>query len=1061
MIPRTFPSSVASNGSRQMIVYFLPSVSGLTRWVDYIPVKFTTVATAATENTYNQNGYIPVVSLSSIAGATPFKEYVPVFLDSSAADADVWDVTITGFIPVGTAGIGGAALYLDFAATTSLDPRITFSRTTNATVTGSNGLIRNAPMNLLTFSEQFDNAVWVKTGSTVSANNTAAPNGTITADKLVETAATGIHEILQPVNVANGAISVNFYAKAAERSKFRLDMTDLTSGDSFADFDLTSVSATSGSNGSWSNVSTTIVSAGDGWYRCNMTATKGAGTTVGVKFQLNNGGGISYAGTAGSGLFIWGAQLEVGSTATTYNPTTVKNLLGYTEHFDNAAWTKSNAFVQTNLFTYSQDFDNAAWTTSGATVTANNAIAPDGTLTADTIASASGFAQYLQQSILATAGQQITYSFYILKTAATVDGLYGGFSVEFRTESTPLAEYGATINSDSGSLIAASGWGTAGFASSSVIDAGAYWRVIAVPPAAPATTTVVRVYHGVAGYFLNGTRLGTGSSSKVLWGAQLVLGTSAGDYKATYAAAAAVGYTDIYGQPFAQKLVESATAAEHRCFGPAVNVTAGAPSVFSFYAKAAERSVVAAAFTGPGVSNSVVGCYINLTTQAVTNFGAAPTSTTVTAIGNDWYRISLLYTATATAAIYPQVYTIQTAGTISYTGDGTSGIYIFGAQLSDSASVDPYVYQPVAAPTSTAYYGPRFDYDPVTLAPKGLLIEEQRTNLCLYSESFQSGPWTQNNATDIANSTVAPNGTTTADTLVASVGTAAHTITSGALNPAAGIAASVYAKMGTASVIQLFIGGTATPYANFDLSVGTATAFGSGTAASITPVGNGWYRCVMTTTLTTATSLQIGIVPSTSSARAASWTATGTETVFIWGAQLEAGAFATSYIPTVASQVTRAADSASMIGNNFARWYNQTEGSFFASMDYMSATTTAWVLASHSGVAATTNDYLAFVKNSGAAHRQTIVASGASQGNLDVSGAVAGVVYKYAGCYKTNDAAFTVGGATPLTDSTVTLPVPNSLQVGNLFNQYLNGHIQRLAYYPRRLANSELQSITS
>jgi hypothetical protein len=188
---------------------------------------------------------------------------------------------------------------------------------------------------------------------------------------------------------------------------------------------------------------------------------------------------------------------------------------------------------------------------------------------------------------------------------------------------------------------------------------------------------------------------------------------------------------------------------------------------------------------------------------------------------------------------------------------------------------------------------------------------------------------------------------------------------------------------------------------------------------------------------------------------------TGTGTFFVWGAQLEAGAFATSYIPTVASQVTRAADSASMIGNNFARWYNQTEGSFFASMDYMSATTTAWVLASHSGVAATTNDYLAFVKNSGAAHRQTIVASGASQGNLDVSGAVAGVVYKYAGCYKTNDAAFTVGGATPLTDSTVTLPVPNSLQVGNLFNQYLNGHIQRLAYYPRRLANSELQSITS
>ncbi len=147
MIPRTFPSSVAANGSTQMIVYFLPSVSGLTRWVDYIPVKFTTVASAATENTYNQDGYIPVASLSSIAGFTPFKEYVPVFLDGSAVDADVWDVSITGFIPVGDAGIGGAALYLDFTATTTLDPRITFARSSTATFTGSNGLIQTAAIN--------------------------------------------------------------------------------------------------------------------------------------------------------------------------------------------------------------------------------------------------------------------------------------------------------------------------------------------------------------------------------------------------------------------------------------------------------------------------------------------------------------------------------------------------------------------------------------------------------------------------------------------------------------------------------------------------------------------------------------------------------------------------------------------------------------------------------------------------------------------------------------------------------------------------------------------------
>lgn len=113
MIPRTFPSSVASNGSAQMIVYFLPFVSGLTRWVDYIPVQYTTASTSTTENTYNQNGYIPVASLSSISGLTPFKEYVPVYLDNSATD--VWKVNITGFIPVGVAGVGGIP-YALFAA---------------------------------------------------------------------------------------------------------------------------------------------------------------------------------------------------------------------------------------------------------------------------------------------------------------------------------------------------------------------------------------------------------------------------------------------------------------------------------------------------------------------------------------------------------------------------------------------------------------------------------------------------------------------------------------------------------------------------------------------------------------------------------------------------------------------------------------------------------------------------------------------------------------------------------------------------------------------------------
>jgi hypothetical protein len=181
----------------------------------------------------------------------------------------------------------------------------------------------------------------------------------------------------------------------------------------------------------------------------------------------------------------------------------------------------------------------------------------------------------------------------------------------------------------------------------------------------------------------------------------------------------------------------------------------------------------------------------------------------------------------------------------------------------------------------------------------------------------------------------------------------------------------------------------------------------------------------------------------------------------IWGAQLEAGAFATSYIPTVASQVTRSADICTITAPMFAPWYNQSEGTFVVGVSYLNAANTAWVWAAHSGPPASTNDYMAHVKNSAAINRQTIVAAGVSQGNLEFSGAAAETIYQMAGAYRLNDAAFTVNGAAVGTDATVTLPTPNALAVGNLFNQYLSGHIRSIRYYPFRASNNQLQALTT
>jgi hypothetical protein len=252
----------------------------------------------------------------------------------------------------------------------------------------------------------------------------------------------------------------------------------------------------------------------------------GASTSAGYSFSLGGGSVPSgttrfqFTATTTTTYVNFAAAVSTAGSFSIDN-ITVKELPG-NHRFQTTSANRPVVSARVNLLTKTEDFGDAAWTKAGVTVTANTTTAPDGTTTADTIAaSGGGFTQNLSQQVAVTAGQQLTYTFYILKTAGTTNGLYGGFSVEFRTAVTPLAEYGATINSDAGSLIAASGWGTAGFASSSVVDAGNYWHITGVTPAAPALTTVVRVYHGVAGYFLNGTRSGTGASSKVLWGADL------------------------------------------------------------------------------------------------------------------------------------------------------------------------------------------------------------------------------------------------------------------------------------------------------------------------------------------------------------------------------------------------------------------------------------------------------------------------------------------------------------------------------------------------------------
>jgi hypothetical protein len=173
--------------------------------------------------------------------------------------------------------------------------------------------------NLLTYTEQFDNAVWTKIQATITTNAIVAPDGTTTAEAFTETLPTAQHAIFQTVNIASSVYTLSVFAKQGSGAQRWLTLYPQGSGIAAAAiFDLTSGSVTS--TGLAQFISASISAAGNNWYRCSITFT-GATTGVNCVSYLSNSSNTfapSYAGDGTSGVYLWGAQLELGSTASLY-----------------------------------------------------------------------------------------------------------------------------------------------------------------------------------------------------------------------------------------------------------------------------------------------------------------------------------------------------------------------------------------------------------------------------------------------------------------------------------------------------------------------------------------------------------------------------------------------------------------------------------------------------------------------------------------------------------------------------------------------------------------------
>lgn len=344
---------------------------------------------------------------------------------------------------------------------------------------------------------------------------------------------------------------------------------------------------------------------------------------------------------------------------------------------------------------------------------------------------------------------------------------------------------------------------------------------------------------------------------------------------------------------------------------------------------------------------------------------------------------------------------------------------------------------------------PRFDYDPNTHTAIGLLIEESRTNLIRYSTNFQSGWTTLGGASITVNSTIAPDGTTTASTLTAT-NTGQNRIEQSSASAGVNYTYSLYVKKGTGRWIGLgyWAGSTAGDQgAKFDLDTLSTSVYGTEVSnPKIISLPNGWKRISANFTASAVVS-GLKILLSDNS-NVLNNTTTGIYS-YIWGAQIEQGGFATSYIPTTSAATTRAADQISIPSSS---WIGATTETIIAEVD-TNVPQSNWASIFSHGLTYSGNRYLLVGSNG-------TITGGHSGANITTAiSATPNTTFKAGTTFGPSSTLTSLNG-TITTGSTVGRGSPSNTGIGAGNGQYLNGHLHWLKYYPTHIANTQLQLLT-
>ena len=292
---------------------------------------------------------------------------------------------------------------------------LSFTRASNGTRVNSSGLVEDCPWNLAQQSETFDNAIWTKVNTTITANNTTAPNGTTTADKFAPNGTLTATYFSLSQEVVSGATSqahtAIIYAKAGALTQMLMYLGNQIG----IYFNLSNGQFISYYNGVQTITNYSSEAVGDGWYKYTISISANSASTYLEVYGAKSGAFIGNYTTADD-FFVWGAQLNIGSTAKPYFPTTDRLNVPRLTYQNGGGGCPSLLLEKqsTNINTYSEDFSNVDYTKINTTITSNQTTSPDGTTNADKFSDNSTNDYHIvYPSTLSITASRVTTSVYL------------------------------------------------------------------------------------------------------------------------------------------------------------------------------------------------------------------------------------------------------------------------------------------------------------------------------------------------------------------------------------------------------------------------------------------------------------------------------------------------------------------------------------------------------------------------------------------------------------------------------------------------------------------------